>query len=188
MFAFPGFVEINVFTVPGMIHQGGEIRDEVPSFSALESLHHLESLDLELTHIKDSALGPLTNMAKLGYLYLRSVSLTDASLYHIACAAKLIHLGVRDAVLTNTGLNAFVPPPSLEVLDLRGCWLLTKDALLLFSNKYPQIEVRHELAEMPDNKDLHISSPARVSTRISKQGKLSVLPLRSDQTLLGEIS
>ncbi|KAL8521261.1 hypothetical protein ACS0TY_011703 [Phlomoides rotata] len=183
-------INLSRTNIRGVIHQGGDARDKVPSFSALESLRHLESLDLELIYIKDTALGPLTNMAKLSYLYLRSVSLTDASLYHISSAAKLIHLGFRDAVMTNTGLDAFVPPPSLEVLDLRGSWLLTRDALMLFSHKHPQIEVRHELVEIVDERDLHIISLSRVNMNCSKckhkQGRLCVLPLRSDQTFLDQ--
>lgn len=126
-------------------------------------------------------------MGKLSYLYLRSVSLTDESLYHISSAAQLIHLSVRDAVLTNTGLAAFVPPPSLEVIDLRGCWLLTRDALLLFSRKHSQIEVRHELVEISDKRGLHLSSPSRISKCRHEQGKMSELPLTSDQSYLGEI-
>ncbi|KAK6137292.1 hypothetical protein DH2020_028964 [Rehmannia glutinosa] len=111
----------------------GNVLNEVPSFSVLESLSHLERLDLEEMHIKDTALCPLTKMAKLSYLSLQNVSLTDASLHLISSATKLKHLGVRDAVLTDGGLNSFIPPPALEVLDLRGCWLLTKDVLLHFA-------------------------------------------------------
>ncbi|KAL6556440.1 hypothetical protein OROGR_005728 [Orobanche gracilis] len=177
--------------VKGLIHREGEgddVIDEVPSFSALGSLSHLESLDLEKLHIKDAAISPLTKLGELRHLYLRSVSLMDVSLHHISSSSKLMHLGVRDAVLTDGGLISFVPPPPLEVLDLRGCWLLTKDVLLHFCRKHPQIELRHELVEIVDRRNHDYLSPSRVkvNTRSSsrlkqKQGKLT------DENFLGEI-
>ncbi|KAH6804381.1 hypothetical protein C2S51_032628 [Perilla frutescens var. frutescens] len=183
-------INLSRTNVKGWIQQVHGASDEVPSFSALESLSHLESLNLEELHIKDAALSPLMNMNRLTYLSLRSVSLTDASLYHISSAAKLIHLGVRDAVVTNTGLDAFTPHTALEILDLRGCWLLTKDALLRFCQKHPQLEVRHEFVEVLDKRNFQYSSPSRVTTRTpkgkNKQGRLSMSPLRSDQIFLDQ--
>lgn len=165
---------------------------EVSSFSALENLGHLESLNLEELHIKDAALSPLTNMSRLSYLYLRSVSLTDASLYHISSVVKLIHLGVCDAVVTDTGLDAFTPPTALEILDLRGCWLLTKDVVLHFCQKHPQLEVRHEFLEAHDKRNVRNSSPSRTTTKTpkikDKQGRLSLSPLKSGPNFLGELS
>lgn len=142
--------------------------------------------------MKDSALCPLTNMGTLRYLSLRSVSFTDASLHQFSSAAKLIHLGFRDAVLTDNGLNAFFPPAALEVLNLRGCWLLTEDALLHFCYKHPQIEVRHEIIETLDKGIFNYSSPSKVAAKSSqwkhKQGKLSLSPLGSEDIFLGKLS
>lgn len=171
----------------------GDATDEIPSFSALESLSHLESLALEELNIKDVSLSPLTKISGLCYLSLQSVSLTDESLYHISSASKLIHLSFRDAVVTDAGLDGFTPPAAMEILDLRGCWLLSKDVLLHFCQKHPQLEVRHEFLEALDRRNLKISSPSRLSTMSSKgkkkQGRLSMSPpLRSDQFFLGELS
>ncbi|KAI3468614.1 hypothetical protein Pfo_025277 [Paulownia fortunei] len=182
-------INLSSTNVKGLLHQEGNF-PEVPSFSALESLSHLERLDLEEIHFMDAALCPLTNLGRLSYLSLRSVSLTNASLYLVSSAAKLIYLGVRDAVLTDTGLYGFIPPPALEVLDLRGCWLLTKDVLLHFCNKHPRIEVRHELVETLDKRNFHYASPSRGTVRTlegkHKQGKLSMSPLRSDEIFLDQ--
>ncbi|XP_057802636.1 uncharacterized protein LOC131017917 isoform X1 [Salvia miltiorrhiza] len=178
-------VDLSRTHVKGLM-QLGSAPDEVPSFSALESLNHLESLDLELLHIKDAAVRPLTNMSRLSYLSLRSVSLTDEALYHISSAAQLTHLGVRDAVVTDIGLDAFAPPTALEILDLRGCWLLTKDVLLRFCQKHPQLEVRHEFLD----KIKEHSSPSRATTRTPKSknrpGSLFAPPLGSGQNFLDQ--
>ncbi|KAL1552033.1 hypothetical protein AAHA92_12881 [Salvia divinorum] len=159
--------------------QLGSALDEVPSFSALESLSHLESLNLELLHIKDPALRPLANMSRLSHLSLRSVSLTNESLYHISSAEKLVHLGLRDTVVTDTGLAAFTPPPALEILDLRGCWLLSKEFVSRFCQKHPQLEVRHDLFETLDKRNEY-TSPSRATTRTpkgkNKQGNSSAPP------------
>ncbi|KAL0393670.1 UNVERIFIED_CONTAM: hypothetical protein Slati_4333200 [Sesamum latifolium] len=183
-------INLSKTNVKGLIHQESDVSDDVPTFTALQNLNHLERLDLEEIHIKDAALHPLTNLGRLSYLSLQSVSLTDASLYHVSSAPKLVYLGVRDAVLTDSGLNCFIPPQTMEVLDLRGCWLLTKDALSLFSHKYPQIEIRHELVETLDKRNCQYSSPSRVTTKNSqhkhKQGKPSTSPLRSDEILLDQ--
>ncbi|KAL8063990.1 hypothetical protein ABFS82_01G061700 [Erythranthe guttata] len=183
-------INLSSTNVKGLIYQENRIPDEVPSFSALESLSHLERLDLEDTHIKDAGLCPLTNMAKLSYLSLKNVSLTDASLHQISSSAKLMYLGFRDAVLTDTGLAAFVPPPALEVLDLRGCWLLTQDGILHFCHKHLQIEVKHRFVETLDKKNSPYSSPSRATTKSlqfkHKVGKLSVSPLKSDDIFLDQ--
>ncbi|XP_042039168.1 uncharacterized protein LOC121784951 [Salvia splendens] len=164
--------------VKGLMQLGGA-HDEVPSFSALESLSHLETLDLELLHIKDLALRPLANMSRLSHLTLRSVSLTNESLYHISSAKKLVHLGLRDTVVTDTGLEAFAPPPALEILDLRGCWLLSKEFVSRFCQMHPQLEVRHDLFETLYKRKEH-STPSRATTRTpkgkNKQGSSSAPP------------
>nr|GME06784.1 toll-like receptor 13 [Ipomoea batatas] len=154
------------------------------SLSAFHSLDHLERLELEETQIKDAALSPLSSICKLGYLSLRSGPLTDACLYHLSQIRNLINLVVRDAVLTNAGLYTFNPPSGLEMLDLRGCWLLTDDALLSFCQKHPSIEVKHELVSTSpfDKAGSHHSSPSQHTSRNSeykhKHNKLPSTPLR----------
>ncbi|KAG8375102.1 hypothetical protein BUALT_Bualt10G0065400 [Buddleja alternifolia] len=173
-------INLSNTNVKGLMHQADNAPDEVSSFAALQNLSHLERLQLEDIHIKETALCPLTNLGTLTYLSLKSVSLTDASLYNVSSAPKLIYLGVRDAVLTYAGLNTFVPPPTLGVLDLQGCWLLTKDDIARFCHKHPQIEVRHELVVPLDKRNIHFSSPARLNMK-HKQAKLSMSPAKSDE-------
>ncbi|KAK4435467.1 hypothetical protein Salat_0710100 [Sesamum alatum] len=183
-------INLSKTNVKGLIRQDSDVSDDVPTFSALQNLSHLERLDLEEIHIKDAALHPLTNLGRLSYLSLRSVSLTDASLYHVSSAPKLVYLGVRDAVLTDSGLNCFIPPPTLEVLDLRGCWLLTKDMLSHFSHKHPEIEIRHEFIETLDKRNFQYSSPLRATMKNAqhkhKQGKPVNSPLKSDEIFLDQ--
>ncbi|KAJ7945040.1 putative F-box/LRR protein [Quillaja saponaria] len=118
------------------------------SLAALQNLNHLQRLNLEQTQVRDEALCPLSSFPQLSYLSLKRASLTDISLYYLSSIPKLTNLSVRDAVLTNYGLNLFKPPATLEFLDLRGCWLLTADAILSFCRSHPQIEVRHELSHV----------------------------------------
>ncbi|KAL6533587.1 hypothetical protein OROHE_013420 [Orobanche hederae] len=182
-------INLSRTNVKGLIHREGEgddVIDEVPSFNALGSLSHLESLDLEKLHIKDAAISPLTKLGELRHLYLRSVSLTDVSLHHMS-SSKLMHLGVRDAVLTDGGLINFVPPPPLEVLDLRGCWLLTKDVLLHFFRKHPRIELRHELVERVDRRNLDYLSPSRVKVNTGSSSRLKQKQGKLTDNFLGEI-
>ncbi|KAL2550992.1 Leucine-rich repeat (LRR) family protein [Forsythia ovata] len=167
--------------VKGFIHQDGNESDWVPSFSALQNLSYLERLELDEIQMQDAALCPLTSLGRLSYLSLGSGILTDASFYHVSSIPRLKSLGIRDAVLTDTGLDSFVPPPTLEVLDLRGCWLLTEDVLSFFCQKYPQIEVKHELVSTSTTEKRNSSflSPDKATARSlqykHKQGKLSVL-------------
>lgn len=130
--------------LPGLIYQEHSDSISVPSFSVLKDLTYLEKLDLEGSQIKDAALCPLSSCHNLKHLSLQSGILTDESLLHFSAMENLVYLGVRDAVLTNAGLDSFSPPPKLRVLDLRGCWLLTEDAILLFVQKHSKVEVRHE--------------------------------------------
>lgn len=156
----------------------------VSSLSGLSSLEHLESLDLEETRIKDSALAPLPSFRKLSHLFLRSGSLADTTLHQLSSITSLVTLGIRDGVLTNTGLYVFNPPPPMKILDLRGCWLLTEDALLSFQQRHPQIEVRHDLLSIAMVKRLSFSSPLSQATpwtklHKNKKGGSSTSPLRS---------
>ncbi|XP_073032657.1 uncharacterized protein [Primulina eburnea] len=173
----------------GLIHHKDNVPDEVPLFSVLQNLSHLEKLDLEEIQIKDAALCPLSSFGRLSYLSLRTDSLTDACLYLASCVPKLIQFSVRDALLTNAGIDLFVPPPKLEVLDLRGCWLLTKDCLLSFCQKHPQIKVSHELVMTLDKGNSLYSSPPRdimSSQPKRKQEKLSMPIIKPDEIFLDQ--
>lgn len=177
-----------------MYQEDSESDVVVPSFSLLQNLCHLERLNLEGVNVKDEeALSPLTCFSRLSHLTLRSFLLTDASLNCVSSLPGLVRLGFCDAVLTNGGLDSFVPPPTLEVLDLRGCWLLTEDVLLAFCQMHPQIEVSHELVQV-SKRDFHFqySSPTQVTISPSrtkyKQNKMSVSTLKSSKLFLGEIS
>nr|GME06785.1 toll-like receptor 13 [Ipomoea batatas] len=128
------FISLSGTNVKGVLHL---YFFSSSSSIAIHSLDHLERLELEETQIKDAAPSPLSSICKLGYLSLRSGPLTDACLYHLSLIRNLINLVVRDVVLTNAGMYTFNPPSSLKMLDLRGCWLLTDDALLSFCQKHP---------------------------------------------------
>lgn len=171
---------------PGQIQQIGAEPDKVPSLAALQNLSCLERLDMEETQVRDESLKPLSNFQRLNHLSL-SGSLTDTSLHHFSSILNLTHLSVRDAVFTGSGLASFSPPQNLKVLDLRGCWLLTKDVLLSFCQRNPQIEVRHELYHfLPSDK--HLSSPAvTAKTRQwkKKEGKLLMPHMLEKDTFIG---
>jgi hypothetical protein len=124
-------------------------------------------LNIEETRVRDAALKPLSSFQELRSLSLRSTSLTDVSLDYLSSLPKLINLRFRDAVLTNCGLISFNPSATLKLLDLRGCWLLTRDAILSFCRNHPQIEVRHELVHIPPIDKIGSSrpSPSRLTSR-----------------------
>ncbi|XP_010055863.2 uncharacterized protein LOC104443990 [Eucalyptus grandis] len=145
-------IDLSHTKVKGFIDYGDAEPDKVYSLTALQSLS-LESLNLEQIHFQDDALCSLLEFPELRHLFLQSGYHTDLSLHHWSSLRCLKTLGFRDAVLTNRGLDSFKPPAALELLDLRGCWLLTEDAILLFHRKYPRIELRHEL--------IHISASDR---------------------------
>ncbi|KAK9072962.1 hypothetical protein SSX86_009398 [Deinandra increscens subsp. villosa] len=167
--------------VRGLIQQNGGDAECVLSLTALENLKQLEKLNLEETPLKDEAIVAISNMKQLTHLSLRSSFLTDASLHHLSSIPNLINLSMRDAILTNAGLDSFNPPPSLQVLDLTRCWLLTKDALLSFVQRHSGLEVRHELvtAVLFDNED-KCCSPLQTSSRTSQQRRFSSSPLKSE--------
>ncbi|XP_030470153.1 uncharacterized protein LOC115688468 isoform X2 [Syzygium oleosum] len=137
-------IDLSHTRVKGFINYGNAEPDKVYSLTALQSLR-LERLNLEQIHVQDDALCSLLDFPELRHLFLQSAYLTDLSLHHWSSLRCLKTLGFRDAVLTNNGLDSFKPPASLELLDLRGCWLLTEDAILLFHRKHPQLELKHEL-------------------------------------------
>ncbi|KAJ4849498.1 hypothetical protein Tsubulata_005810 [Turnera subulata] len=156
--------------ITGLTHEEGAEPNLIPTFTALHSLDGLERLNLEHVKVGDAALDPLSSFQNLSHLFLRSASLTDISLHNLSSLPKLTSLGICDAVLTNQGLDTFRPHKSLRVLDLRGCWLLTKDALTSFCAKHSLIEIRHELigATLLDQSSSYRSSPSRSYLRTSQ--------------------
>uniref|UniRef100_A0A5B7AVA2 Uncharacterized protein n=1 Tax=Davidia involucrata TaxID=16924 RepID=A0A5B7AVA2_DAVIN len=177
-------INLSNTNVKGLIHQVGAEPDWIPSLTALQNLKCLERLDLEETQVGDAALYPLSSFQELSSLSLGSGSLTDMSLYHLSSIPKLTNLRIQDAVLTNGGLDSFNPPATLKMLDLRGCWLLTQDALSLFCKNHPKIEVRHELVRIlqTSKESSNYSSPSLGTWKTSqvkqKRGKAHTLQFR----------
>lgn len=138
-------ISLSFTNIKGFIHVGES--ESIPHFSlaSLQQLQHLEILDLENTHISDVACQPLTFLKELYHLSLRSDFLSDIALHTVSSLSKLKYLSIQGAVVTKAGLCSFVPPPLLQVLDLRDCWLLTKEGILEFWKTYPKLELRHEL-------------------------------------------
>lgn len=174
-------VNLNSTGIKGLINREIGTSTWFSTLSLFENLSCLERLQLEGTNIRDAALCPLSRFHALRYLSVGSGYLTDASLQHLTSLQKLVHLGIHDAVLTNVGLDCFNPPPTLEVLDLMGCWLLTIDDIMSFCNKHLELEVRHDLVTVvPPNKGSCTSSLSRATSRSSqpKQRKMLVSPAR----------
>ena len=119
----------------GFIHQEGAEPNLFLSLKALESLNHLERLNLEQTHGRDATLKPLSSFQELRDLSLRSTSLTNVSLHYLSSFPKLTNLSFHDAMLSNSGVNLFNPSATLKKMDMCGCWLLTTDAILSFCKK-----------------------------------------------------
>lgn len=181
-------VDLNNTIINGFIHQDGAEPNLISSLTALHSLKGLESLNLECANIKDAAVDPLSSFQELRLLSLKSPSLTDISLYHLSSLPKIRNLGIREAVLTDSGLFSFRPPATLEMLDLRGCWLLTEDAILSFRKRHPQIELRHEhVVSTSDQTARHRLTPPRTFLRPpqanQKQEKLIASQYFIDQRL-----
>lgn len=163
----------------GIIHQVGSEMDPVLSLTSLQSLTHLERLNLEHTLVRDAALNSISLFHELTYLSLKNASLTDISLYYISSIPKLTNLTINDAVLTNRGLDSFKPPATLRMIDLRGCWLLTEDAIVSFSRSHPQIEVRHEHVQIIPSQDIcsNRPSPSRLTWKTSQQNQEQKIPV-----------
>lgn len=162
------FFNFPIFSLDsGFFYQGGT-DSESPSLTTIQNLKQLEMLNLENTQVINEALFPLSSFQELRYLSLKSPSLADISLYHLSSVPKLTKLSICDAVLTNYALEKFKVPETLKLMDLRGCWLLTKEAILSFCRNHPQIEVRHELVTVlpfEENGGHHHSSPSRLISR-----------------------
>lgn len=179
--AMPSLKVINLSGtyVKGQIQQLGSGRDTVPSLAELQNLSCLEMLYMENTQLRDASLKPISNLHKLNHLYLGG-PLTDMSLCLFSSIRNLTHLGLHDAVFTGQGLNSFKPPSYLKVLDLSGCWLLTKDDLFLFCKRNPQVELKHELfhfvpSEQSISKYLSTSGvPTKTGQSKKKERKLVV--------------
>ncbi|XP_027191680.1 uncharacterized protein [Cicer arietinum] len=159
-------VDLSNTNIKGFLHQGRTDLDSL-SLTALQDLKQLERLNLEHTQVIDEALFPLSRFQELRYLSLKSPSLADISLYHLSSVPKLTKLSIGDAVLTNYALDMFKAPDTLKLMDLRGCWLLTKDAIVSFCRNHPQIEIRHELVTLLpfEENGRHHSSPSRLTSR-----------------------
>lgn len=157
----------------------GSDSDPVLSLKALQILVHLQKLNLEQTQVRDTALSSLSSLRDLRHLSIRSTSVTDTSLYHISSLPKLTNLSIRDAVLTNQGLESFEPPETLRMIDLRGCWLLTEEALVEFCKYHPQIEVKHD--------DVHVYSSDELTSSRQSSSRLTLKTSQSHQDG-GEVS
>lgn len=164
-------VDLSKTNITGFLPQGD--RDISFSLTALQDLKQLESLNMEGTPVGGSALYPLSSFQELRCLSLESASLADITLFYISSIPKLTNLSILDALLTNYGLDMFEAPETLKLLDIRGCWLLTKDTILSFCRNYPQIEVRHELLTLPpfEENALHYSSPSQSTSRTQQSAK-----------------
>ncbi|KAH0975001.1 hypothetical protein GBA52_016900 [Prunus armeniaca] len=181
-------IDLSSTNIKGVIHQVGPESDPVLSLSALQSLQHLGRLNLVDTQVTEAALYPLENLQELRELSIKSVSLTDISFNYTSSMPKLTNLRIHDGVLTNSGLNSYKPPLTLRMMDLRGCWLLTEDAILSFCKTHPHIEVRHELVHIyPSKQIVSNSASSSRSTLKASQAKqkpeVPVLPCFLDQRL-----
>ncbi|XP_008783847.2 putative adenylate cyclase regulatory protein isoform X1 [Phoenix dactylifera] len=175
-------LDLSATNIKGFVYWQRDDLEKIFSLSMLQNLSHLESLNLEETKVRDEAIYPLGFLRGLNCLYLKSDFLSDISLHALASLSNLKFLGFRGAVLTNSGLLLYMPPLTLRVLDLKGCWLLTEDIVSSFCRTHPHIEVRHESVQMIyTNENVSAgSSPFHRTTQApklkSKGGKLSQAP------------
>ncbi|CAK8579331.1 unnamed protein product [Lathyrus sativus] len=182
-------VDLSSTNIKGFLNQGSTDLDSL-SLTTIQNLKQLERLNLEHTQVINEALFPLSSFQELRYLSLKSPSLADISLYHLSSVPKLTKLSICDAVLTNYALDMFKVPETLKLMDLRGCWLLTKEAIVSFCRNHPQIEVRHELVTVlpfEENGRHHHSSPSRLTSRTMlatrKKEQTSLSPYFVDQRM-----
>ncbi|XP_068659593.1 uncharacterized protein [Aristolochia californica] len=184
-------VDLSHTNIKGFIFQGSNNAQKDLSLTALQILNHLRSLNLEETQLRDEFLNPLVFLRDLNHLYLKSDFLSDLSLHSLSLLPNLISLGIRGAVLTNSGIQMFKPPAMLQILDLRECWFLTADAIYGFCKHYPQIKMKHEIiqnspmdqASSSSSLFLHNETKKGTPSR-SKRGKQSHLPCETQETNL----
>ncbi|KAL9274218.1 Receptor-like protein [Drosera capensis] len=175
-------VDLSITPVKGHTYLQGHDQDENLSLAALQDLQHLKRLDLSGTFVTDAGLLPLSGFHELAHLSLMNASLTSACLPHLSSMKKLVEISIRDALLGDDGLNSFNPPPTVKVLDIRGCWLLTEGGLKVFCGNHPELEVRHELVEVPSPSTVlsyansPLSRPTSQGPKSKKQSKLPVSP------------
>uniref|UniRef100_A0A0A9DRM0 Uncharacterized protein n=1 Tax=Arundo donax TaxID=35708 RepID=A0A0A9DRM0_ARUDO len=139
-------IDLSQTSIKGFVHTEVD-NEKMLSMSVFGHLKHLESLNLEDTPLSAEVIPPIASFAALKYLYLKSDFLSDPALHALSSASNLIRLGFCGNILSSSGLLQFVPPATLCVLDLSGCWILTGDAISTFCRRHPMIEVRHELIQ-----------------------------------------
>lgn len=162
-------VDVSQTRIKGISNSGGNTSEKAFSLNMLRYLRYLESLNLEETPLSDEAVHPLASLTQLKSLYLKSDFLSEVSLHALSSLTELKHLGFRGAVLTNSGLLLYKPPPLLCLLDLRGCWLLGSESVSSFSMKHLAIQVKHEYLPVSDPKSGACSSSQEI-TRASPLG------------------
>ncbi|GAB2293139.1 hypothetical protein Dimus_027348 [Dionaea muscipula] len=175
-------VDLSNTLIKGFTHLQGDDQDESLSLAMLQNLRHLKRLDLSGTYVTDAALHPLSSFHALSHLSLMNASLTDACLPHLSSMKKLVELTIRDALLTDNALHSFNPPATAKILDIRGCWLLTGDALKIFCGNHPELEVRHELLEVSsaNTKLPYVYSPlSQATSQVSKSKQRLKQPVSS---------
>lgn len=141
-------IDLSYTRIRGFVHSSREKSVKMLSLRELQNLPHLRSLNLEGTKAIDEALQPLSLLTELECLYLKSDFLTDISLNTLSSLRKLKFLGFCGGVITDYGLLSY-RPPLFCVLDLRGCWLLSANAVYSFCRKHEKVEVRHEHINIP---------------------------------------
>lgn len=182
-------IDLSNTNIKGIIHHIGSETDPVPSLQALKSLRELKRLNLKQTRVMDAELFWVSGFQELTHLSLRNASLTDISLSYMSSLPKLTNLSIHDAVLTNWGLTSFQPPATLKSMDLRGCWLLTEDAILSFCRIHPQVEVRHEHVHVLPSDQLCSDrpsasrSPLNTTQQSQEDRKIRISPCFIDQRL-----
>ncbi|KAL6619563.1 hypothetical protein ACP70R_034702 [Stipagrostis hirtigluma subsp. patula] len=159
--------------------------EKLLSLSAFEHLKYLESLNLEDTPLSAEVTTPLASFRALKYLYLKSDFLSDPALHTLSSASNLIHLGFCGNILSSSGLLQFEPPPTLCMLDLSGCWILTGDAISTFCGRHPMIEVKHEF--MQNLKASRVGASQLHKPRQSQQGKAKVANCLAGSSRLPDI-
>ncbi|CAA6671562.1 unnamed protein product [Spirodela intermedia] len=165
-------IDLSKTGIQGCTYAEGDRLAKILSLPVLQNLDSLEILNLEGTRVRDDSLHPLGLLKGLKHLYLKSDFLSDVSFHIMSSLPDLRVLGFQGAVLTNNGLLSFRPPERLQVLDLRGCWLLSKDGISSFCGVFPQIKVKHESVQM-----LHLDQSQKLGSSKLKPDLTQCEPL-----------